>query len=938
MYILFKIIIFVLILNKSNSKDLDPLRSIEIVNGETNSLPETNLEAPPDESKRGSHLRESLTAAFSSLSQDNEDQKDLIDTLGDTDLKSLFVKYDTDDGNTCLLDSIKQDILWWTFPNGTLKVTNARFSTKRYLDLSYGNVSEDLDLLHKSKFAGRYSFQRVQAFSAAYNMLNSAPFLTLSSMKGSLKYLSLQGNQFAAITADVEALERFLQDTQNKPSNVTPIECDELLANNTLDLYDRNCFLHLENTQKHKNTSDTHDFIYEDYVRKLQKMHNIYGTSRESIAWASFPKLPHLLELDISNCSIEYVNRRAFRNVTNLRKLFISNNKIMTLEADTFFYIQGVQYLDLSFTNVLNYNYQFSMPTLEVILNLVYGLKIYQTAFKLLPELIYLDLSHSKITRNSAVAFTHLGNKLKYLSLCFTSFPMMSNGLFKNTALEGLDLSGNSFVSYNIVDDAFDGIGDTLKWLYFEHSNLRDLNWAKPLRNLQVLGLAGNNINALSGDIFHSLVRLKVLDLSSNHIGNWYKSVFRNNSELRVLNLRSNNINMLTTEMLKDFETLEYLSLGDNNFLCSCILREVVEVAANNNKDANCSYEILKNAAVELLFSNGSNWTLLSNLFSQHMEHYLWRSRFIPRLTESYKNIKDFKHLNKIRKLRFLTEDFRTTMCPSSTTKTLNDTTLKFQLLDYDAKNYWCFNETDQLQVDQLNCQVRLWTDNEAEIHNTIKIVTAVVGSILGACILGFIIYLKRWHIHYYYASLRSAALLSRASKESLDKFHHLNEQDPNLVYDIFISYCQNDRKWVLEELLPNVEKSGDISICLHERDFQIGVTILDNIISCMDRSRSLMLLISSKFLLSHWCQFEMYLAQHRIFEVSKEHLILVFLEDIPRRKRPKTLQYLMDIKTYIKWPCKGTKQPSMEERKLFWKRLRKSLEFIGIGTKDSKA
>jgi len=44
----------------------------------------------------------------------------------------------------------------------------------------------------------------------------------------------------------------------------------------------------------------------------------------------------------------------------------------------------------------------------------------------------------------------------------------------------------------------------------------------------------------------------------------------------------------------------------------------------------------------------------------------------------------------------------------------------------------------------------------------------------------------------------------------------------------------------------------------------QIGVTILDNIISCMDRSRSLMLLISSKFLLSHWCQFEMYLAQHR--------------------------------------------------------------------------
>ncbi|XP_034105905.1 toll-like receptor 4 isoform X2 [Drosophila albomicans] len=866
MYIQVKILIFLLILCESQltistaqTIDEESNDSIEITANESEDWP-NHIGRHLKESYR---LKESLSAAIQSLSQDIDDEIDNTDNpLGETNLKSLFVKYDTDDGNTCLLDSIKQDILWWVYPNGTLRTTNARFSTHRYLDLSHGNISKDLDLLFKSKFGGRLNFSKVQAFSAAYNNLNAAPYITLSSMKGSLKYLSLQGNQFSAINADAE---------------------------------------------------------------------------EESIAWAKFPNMPQLLELDVSNCSIEYLTREAFRNVTNLRKLFISNNKIMTLEADTFYHIQGLQYLDLSFTNVLNYNYQFSMPTLEVILNLVYGLKIYQTVFKMLPELVYLDLSHSKITRNSAVAFTHLGSKLKYLSLCYTSFPMVSNGLFKNTALEGLDLSGNSFVSYNIVDDAFDGIGDTLKCLYFEHSNLGDLSWSKPLRNLLVLGLAGNNINALSSDVFESLVSLKVLDLSSNHIGNWYKSVFRNNSSLRVLNLRSNNINMLSTEMLKDFENLEYLSLGDNNFICNCMLREVVEVAANNNKQANCSYEVLEDSARDLLF-NRTNWSQLSKLFYKQFERDFWDSRIIPLLTDSYKNIKEFKQLNKIRKLHFVTSDLKTRTCPSSTTKTFNDTSLKFQLLDYEATNYWCFNETDQIQVDQLNCQVRAMADLELQIHNTVMIITAVIGSILGASILGFIIYLKRWHIHYYYASLKSAALLSRASKESLDKFHHLTEHDPNMVYDIFISYCQNDRPWVLEELLPNVEKSGDISICLHERDFQIGVTILDNIISCMDRSRSLMLLISSKFLLSHWCQFEMYLAQHRIFEVSKEHLILVFLEDIPRRKRPKTLQYLMDIKTYIKWPSKAGKQPSTEERKLFWKRLRKSLEYIGIGTKDSKA
>ncbi|XP_030571094.1 toll-like receptor 13 isoform X1 [Drosophila novamexicana] len=809
----------------------------------------------------GSHLGKSLNTAKESLSQDTNDEESSTDSIEEKNLESLFVKYGTDDGNTCLLDNVKQEILWWTFPNGTLKPPNSKHLSNMHLDLSYGNISEDEDLLNKTKFARRYSFKKVEAFSAAHNRLNKVPFQTLSTMTGSLKYLSLQGNQFAALNHDPE---------------------------------------------------------------------------EESIAWATFPHLQHLLELEISNCSIEYLSKEAFKNVTNLRKLFISNNKIMTIDFDTFYYIQGVQYLDLSFTNVLNYNYQLSMPTLEVVLNLVYGLKIHQTAFKLLPKLVYLDLSHSKITRNSAVAFTHLGNKLKYLSLCYTSFPMMSNGLFKNTALEGLDMSGNPFVSYNIVDDAFDSIGDTLKFLYFEHSNLKDIKWLRPLRKLQLLGLAGNNINALSVEAFQSLVSLQLLDLSSNHIGNWYKSVFFNNTALRVLNLRSNNVNMLTTEMMKDFELLEYLSLGDNNFLCNCILREVVEVAANNNKKADCSFNLLQHAAAELIASNINSLSELSKSLAGYIEHQLWKRRYLPQLIDSYKNIKDFKRLKKITNLRFLTKDLRTKQCPASIQKTVNDTSLKFQLLDYDAKNYWCFNETDKLQVDELVCQSRILVDFEEKLHNTFKIITAVVGSILGVFILGLIIYLKRWHIHYYYASLKSAALLSTASKESLDKFHRLSENNPSVIYDIFISYCQNDRQWVLDELLPNVEKSGDISICLHERDFQIGVTILDNIISSMDRSRSLMLLISSKFLLSHWCQFEMYLAQHRIFEMSKEHLILVFLEEIPRSKRPKTLQYLMGIKTYIKWPSKGSKQPTLEERKLFWKRLRKSLELIGIGTKDS--
>jgi hypothetical protein len=65
-----------------------------------------------------------------------------------------------------------------------------------------------------------------------------------------------------------------------------------------------------------------------------------------------------------------------------------------------------------------------------------------------------------------------------------------------------------------------------------------------------------------------------------------------------------------------------------------------------------------------------------------------------------------------------------------------------------------------------------------------------------------------------------------------------------------------------------------------------------------------------------------MNLAQHRLLETRREKLIMVFLEDIPIKKQPKILKYLMRTKTYIKWPENG----SESEKQLFWKRLKKSI------------
>lgn len=64
------------------------------------------------------------------------------------------------------------------------------------------------------------------------------------------------------------------------------------------------------------------------------------------------------------------------------------------------------------------------------------------------------------------------------------------------------------------------------------------------------------------------------------------------------------------------------------------------------------------------------------------------------------------------------------------------------------------------------------------------------------------------------------------------------------------------------------------------------------------------------------------------LLETRRDQLILVLLEDVPKRKRSKTLQYLMRTKTYIKWPIvvSNHKTNLEDEKKLFWKRLKESL------------
>ncbi|XP_059607940.1 toll-like receptor 2 isoform X2 [Phlebotomus argentipes] len=706
-----------------------------------------------------------------------------------------------------------------------------------------------------------------------------------------------------------------------------------------------------------------------------------------------FPRLEKLKELDVRGCAIETIVSGAFEGLMKLEKLYLSHNRITELTADTFAHLPVLMHLDVSFnTPELWQTPDHMTAALEKAIG---GVRLALDTFAGLEQLNFLDFSHTRVEAASTHAFSQLPRHVQQLSLCHTGVQIIGYGMFNGINLQVLDISGNPALTHNMRANTFEGLEDKLEILSFQESNVKHLSWLQHLRKLRMLMLRGNNINQLSNTTFLNTPQLEILDLSSNHIGNWYQKVFEHNRLLRILNLRENNINMMTSQMLDDFERLEFLGIGKNDFICSCILREFIDMAANNNRPINCTFYVnpmpdINDFLIQEVIQhyhdnidekrtrravNARSQDKGSAIHEATLSIYDLPSRmyyqYVKSINSSYANMilakrkydllyisqAEFERLgaetqeNGFRAVELKDDENCTSQKPPSVyrrcpqrfqPRTTTEIIFSFQLLDFQENDYRCINSSTNREhffseIESCLSDRSNWpslVDSLRQANNSLVTILIVAFVLLTVFCFG---YYKWWYIRYFLIIIKNATILSFLDKEK-EKVRQGAAEDA-FTYDVFVSFCDENRAWVLEELLPNIESRREISVCMHERDFQVGVSILENIISCMDRSRCLLLVISQSFLLSQWCQFEMHLAQHRLLETCREQLVLILLEDVPKRKRPKTLQFLMRTKTYIRWPVpskRRRKRPEadesapdkslQEERKLFWKRLRRAL------------
>ncbi|XP_004681549.1 PREDICTED: toll-like receptor 1 [Condylura cristata] len=146
-----------------------------------------------------------------------------------------------------------------------------------------------------------------------------------------------------------------------------------------------------------------------------------------------------------------------------------------------------------------------------------------------------------------------------------------------------------------------------------------------------------------------------------------------------------------------------------------------------------------------------------------------------------------------------------------------------------------------------------------------------------------------------------------------------LEDLQRTLQFHAFVSYSDHDSAWVKSELLPNLEKE-DIRVCVHERNFVPGKSIVENIINCIEKSYKSIFVLSPNFVQSEWCHYELYFAHHNLFHEGSNNLILILLDPIPQYSIPSSyykLKALMARRTYLEWPKEKSKHG------LFWINIR---------------
>ncbi|XP_062601892.1 toll-like receptor 4 [Saccostrea cucullata] len=401
-----------------------------------------------------------------------------------------------------------------------------------------------------------------------------------------------------------------------------------------------------------------------------------------------------------------------------------------------------------------------------------------------------------------------------------------------------------------------------LSRVYFQNNIIYELNG--PITGIESVihaDFSNNFCSYISPGFFKDLKNLSYIDLSNNALGENLENdvegeIFQNLFMLKTLNLTRNRIVRLPSKVFWNLKQLENLNLSFNSLSKFTVpvshMNHLSHLDLSNNQISSLSREIR-----DMLDAISQKNILSLNLKGNELRCNCENLDFVKWIISS-KNI-NFLHLDEY-------------VCSSS-----NSSGIPFSEIE------------NRLQMLEKQCSS----------YTLIIVIMTSLTIVVLTTTISRILYRYRWKLRYMYYVARENYKINVHRPDAL----------PNASYhfDAFVSYADDDRIFVIN-LVKHLEREFNLRLCIHQRDFIPGTGIADNITNAIHNSRKTFCIITSHFLDSYWCMFELNMARmEAIYSRNGENILfLVALEKDVMKKLPFSFMDLIESKSYIEFPEDG--------------------------------
>lgn len=599
-----------------------------------------------------------------------------------------------------------------------------------------------------------------------------------------------------------------------------------------------------------------------------------------------------LVDLDMTSCSLEEITPGSFDYLPQLQKVDLSDNYKLVKNTQDWKRL----WPNLSWTNLrFRSNFLDIVPTslLEsvnhtlAILDLSDNVFVelgHDRVFPLMATLEVLILDYCRIKTIEAAAFVNLIN-LKEISLKANQMVQMPSALML-PSLNKITIQGLEATCKFVVPDGLFNLADMSN---LEQLNLASLHLAPlhfntfvGLTGLHSLSLEGSWVDGIEKDTFASVPGLRNLSLAyCTGLDVIPVDAFRGPDCLQVVDLTY--IKIFPDEISSrsqflgggDFP-LKHTKILNLTHSLSNIDDPLEHLALASMPDL----EVLELSQNQIVSWNSTKFQANKKLRTLTMTCNRYYIRLTSAMLQDFKGLQlldlsgnEFECNEAVRYFYQMVEKNKeianVTGWKQGYGYICNEGPKKTSFAAYTAES------TD------INGGYPLWPNED---ETTLAIIIGLgAGLTITVLVLGHVAYNNWWLVQYKIAKWRKRTREGPSSQQ---------EEEP--VYDAFVSYSNQDQEWVEGVLASNLEPQ--LRLCLHERDFELGRTIVDNIVDCLEKSKFCIVVMTTSYTKSHWCKFEASLAL-KLFHDDK--LVTILLEE-DIKTMSKTLKCLLKTRTYL--------------------------------------